>query len=970
MSSTTFWILSRSTGLPQDIDHSRFECERFEVLAVDNQFPDLVLKVSGLFQGIPKFSKDKIQDEFLKKYPFWYLRKFHPQVVPPKIQSLGSVLGSWTLTELNKAVYVFEWLACKEKPDQEMAEVITHLWREPALEVVQEFVPMKDLGSIVLKRNSQRAADPSFDIVDPISVGLEFSRDELKVVSQYEKDRKNKLTRAEWEVLAQSWSEHCKHKIFSAEITLSENGEKISGLFFEFIRKPSLKIIEKRNTQKKTYLSVFEDNAGIVNVFDDRGDPTDFAFCIKMETHNSPSALSPKAGAATGLVGVHRDILGTGLGARPLANWNVLGFETPFEFQSRSDGIARPQTALAPDIIRRGVLAGIEEGGNQSGVPTVSGSVSFDPRFSVKPYVFVGALGLLKSNEDQKKPRPGQRIFVFGGETGADGLRGAVMSSRDLRQEDFSGSAVQMAQAFVQRRMTDFLLEAKEKGLVQVITDNGAGGLSSSVGEMAQLTGGARIELTHLRLKFEGLYAWEKLLSESQERMTVATDDPDQLRKLARFWKIEFDEIGELTNTGFFEVIDSEKVLVRFDLDFLHRKCPKLRLQTNWTREQESLALKGDQKTSIHQNQDLYLRFQHFLERPEVCSREEIVRRFDHEVGGRTLVKPFSGEFQTSPSDGNILEVFEVEQTRPQLKAAVALGHGWAPQRTSIFESTLWAFDETLRQLVLSGGDLSTAGILDNYSWPDPTDSRYPRRLWRLVQSVKMLKTLSEFYEIPFVSGKDSLKNNSKDFAAPEAIVVSGACSVRNLVSVPSSNFSKANDVLLFLKGPAFSWADTDWARLGFSGLRGSENNLDFEKFSSGKHLEESLVNVRKNYTSLSGLIQSGRIKAIKDLSQGGVGVALFEMCLGFKKGIFFESEAYFNEEKLFLERWGSFVLCVDPHHVSFVLNEMPQLERLGVVIAPFVWNFGQSSKSWDLEPLKVSYLKLGKSGFWGVRHA
>jgi phosphoribosylformylglycinamidine synthase len=289
-----------------------------------------------------------------------------------------------------------------------------------------------------------------------------------------------------------------------------------------------------------------------------------------METHNSPSAISPYGGASTGVVGVHRDILGTGLGAMPIANWDVLCFEEPGHRK------LRPKGALDPEVVRLGVVKGVEDGGNQSGIPTVQGSVVFHPSYAVKPLVFAGCLGILPKDFVEKKAQVGDTLYCVGGAVGLDGLRGAVMSSRDIRKEDFVGSMVQVANAFVQRRMTDFLLEARDKNLLSCVTDNGAGGLASSVGEMARFTNGASIDLSHLRLKYQGLHGWERLVSESQERMTVATSQTQEFEELAKKWAIPLDKIGTLNESARFEVQFQSHKIVDIDLSFLHEACPQL----------------------------------------------------------------------------------------------------------------------------------------------------------------------------------------------------------------------------------------------------------------------------------------------------------------------------------------------------------------------------------------------------------
>lgn len=415
---------------------------------------------------------------------------------------------------------------------------------------------------------------------------LALSLEEMKKIALYYNDENIKKIRREkglpllptdieLEVFAQTWSEHCKHKIFSSKILYKDkNGEvEIDSLFKTYIKNATEKIKENRDD----LLSVFIDNAGVVKFNDD------FAYCVKVETHNSPSALDPYGGAMTGIVGVNRDIIGTGLGAYPIFNTDIFCFASPF---LRDEEV--PEGVLHPRRIFRGVHQGIKDGGNQSGIPTVNGSITFDNSFLGKPLVFCGTGGImpLKIGERvtyKKYIRPGDLIVMCGGRIGKDGIHGATFSSLALTEES-PITAVQIGDPITQKKMLDFLMEARDLSLYNGITDNGAGGLSSSVGEMAQFTGGAIIELDKCPLKYQGLLPWEILISEAQERMTLAVpkEKIDEFLKLSKKRDVESTVIGEFTSSGFFECKYKGELICSIELKMLHEGVPKMSLLAEW----------------------------------------------------------------------------------------------------------------------------------------------------------------------------------------------------------------------------------------------------------------------------------------------------------------------------------------------------------------------------------------------------
>ena len=894
-------------------------------------------------------------------------RVHHAASVDPKEISLAQFLDV-----LPPKLRIESWLVSdSQSPLEKLKAEAELLWREPAIEFIWTGSSGDWWSSRAVLPDAKRAQDPSMDpVVDPSKIGLEFSKEELAAIADEAKIQNRNFTRTEWELLAQTWSEHCKHKIFGAEITAKDARLPVTkGIFKTYLRAPALKIAD---VEKDTYLSLFHDNSGVVGLTRPDGSVSPWAACIKMETHNSPSAISPYGGASTGLVGVHRDILGTGLGAKPIASWDVLCFE------STENKDRRPKNALPPDVIRRGVIHGIEDGGNQSGIPTVQGSVVFHNSYSAKPLVYAGAIGSLKREDVDKKAKPGDTLYCVGGAVGADGLRGAVMSSRDLRTEDFQGSAVQVAQAFVQRCLTEFLLEARDLKIISCVTDNGAGGLASSCGEMATLTNGARIDLSNLRFKFRGLHSWEKLLSESQERMTVATRDEKAFEDLANAWGVGIDKIGELNDSKNFVVSDHEKTIVDLSLDFLHEKCPTLKLTTQWAWEDELKILNSEVSNfedaakkidEFNSSLDLKAEFKALLNSEILASREGIVRRFDHEVQGRTKKLPFAGATQESPQDGSLIEVFEDEES----SAYVALGHGLAPYRQDINDNVLHSVDESIRQALLGGMKLNESAMLDNYSWPDPLPAQdgqaarpqSDRLTWKLLRSAEILESVTRHFGMPFISGKDSMKNTSEGIDVPETLVVSSFGPSYSPQDVPHSFFTRANDVCFYLEPLQFDLRGSALER--FKGRALSTNRALFDAgtfIGQDESLESTIATLKKRYQSFEKLIANGYIRAAKDIGEGGLLTSVFEMCLGRHLGMQIDM-AKPELKPLFSEGLGGLVFTCDIHQIDKIEKAFTDLKRIGVVTKTFDFRF-TGGEQWQLDEFRESYLEKTKEGFWG----
>lgn len=585
--------------------------------------------------------------------------------------------------------------------------------------------------------------------------------EELKLVREFFSSQKRVPTDLEMEIIAQTWSEHCKHKIFRALIDYEDvkTGEKktIHSLFKTFVKGTTDEVIRRRNPD--WLISLFHDNAGIV-----RWDPqVDVA--VKVETHNSPSALDPYGGALTGILGVNRDILGVGMGARPVANTDVfcLGHEGMKDYL----GEAWPRELKAPEVIRHGVHEGVKDGGNKSGIPNLNGAFHYDVNFAGKPLVFCGTIGVLPQMikgqpSAQKRVQVGDRIVMVGGRIGKDGLHGATFSSLEWK-EGTPASVVQIGDPFTQKRVSDFVLAARDQGLFTGLTDNGAGGLSSSVGEMATFTNGARLDLALAPTKYPGLSPWELMVSESQERMTIAVS-PKQLpafMALAQSFGVEASDLGEFTGSGELEVLYRSTTVGRLPLNFLHEGLPAMKLKARWNPETpwvDWCETPWPKAAKLSTEESLLT----LLGSPNVRSHEPWVRQYDHEVQAASVTKQFSHD--GIPRDAGVLGMGP-HGGHPE--HGLAISCGLAPQLSRLDTRTMaiWAVDEAVRNAVCAGADIDRMALVDNFCWPDSVEStKNPDGPWKLAQLVRAAEGMADAcvsYGLPLVSGKDSMKNDA-----------------------------------------------------------------------------------------------------------------------------------------------------------------------------------------------------------------
>lgn len=679
-------------------------------------------------------------------------------------------------------------------------------------------------------------------------------------------------TDCEIEVFAQTWSEHCKHKEFNATISMVHNGQPrtVRSLFATFIKGATERIRAKYAAIGQDWMvTVFSDNAGLVDL------DADHYFALKVETHNSPSALDPVGGAMTGVLGNNRDAFGTGKGgARLLFNTDVLCFGSP--------DYGRPllRGQLHPLRVARGVIDGVEQAGNKSGVPTVNGAILFDDRFAGKPLVYCGTGAILPKRyangpSELKDIRPGDRIVVIGGRVGRDGIHGATFSSGAL-DDKVSGSVVQIGSPFVQKMASDLLAEACALGLVAGCTDNGAGGLSSSVGELAQGPGGARLQLERVPLKYAGLQPWEILLSESQERMTLAVRPADvqALLDLATRRGVEATDIGAFDDSGRLVVRFGDTAIADLELAFLHDGVPTRQLRAEWTDPLPS------------PNPDLPLAVApmllQLLASPNICSREAVVRLYDHEVKGKTIVKPLMGPSGLGPQDAAVVRAgFDGWH-------GLAVASGICPKFGDLdpYAMAAGAFDEAVRSLVSVGARLPVPGEApswsgcDNFCVPNSAFDAVANpdgahKLGKLVRMCEALYDCAVFFDVPMTSGKDSMKNDfvseGHKISVPPTVLFTLVARMPDVRRAVTSEWKAAGDVIYVVGATHDELGGSEWLRVcggpTFDGC--------------GTVPQVRLDDALRVYSKMMAAHAAGLLASSHDLSDGGLLVALAECAIG-----------------------------------------------------------------------------------------
>jgi phosphoribosylformylglycinamidine synthase len=675
---------------------------------------------------------------------------------------------------------------------------------------------------------------------------LALNLDEMKAI----KDNCVKMGRnpsdIELETFAQTWSEHCLHKTFRGDIKIGD--EKIENL----LKSTVARVTEELNLS--WCFSVFEDNAGIV---DFEGDT---AIAFKVETHNHPSALEPFGGAATGVGGVIRDVLG--VWGEPIANTNVLCFgplDLPYE--------QVPPGTKHPRFIYSYVVAGIGTYGNNMGIPTVNGAIFFDESYTTNPLVYCGTVGLVPKSRYVKDVSHGDIALLVGGKTGRDGVHGVTFASLELNEksEDTSTTSVQIGDPILEEKIKRGVLQLRDESLGSAITDLGGGGLSSAIGEMAHSSKcGVKVFLERVPLKYPNMAPWEIWISESQERMLIAIPQRnlERAREIFEDEDVEATPIGEFTDNGRLKIEFNGEVVADMDLDFLFGDVSKVEREVRWSKPEFP---EPDFKISEDLTPDLLA----ILSSPNVASKESVIRTYDHEVKAMSVIKPLQGVGGDSPGDAAVMKpLFDSWK-------GVVISNGLNPEYGKIdpYHMAASAIDEAVRNNVAMGG--RRISILDNFCWGNPEK---PENLAGLVRAAQACYDIAKEFGTPFISGKDSLYNESPSGPVTPTLLISALGIIPDVRKAVTMDI-KEPDSAIYIIG------------ITHDELGGS-HYYKVHDFLGNNVPKVNAKTAKVAMAALTNSMDQGIVKACHDLSEGGLGVAAAEMAFGGDIGIELDLDA------------------------------------------------------------------------------
>lgn len=773
---------------------------------------------------------------------------------------------------------------------------------------------------------------------------LYLSLAEMQTIKAHWVDQQRDPTDIELESVAQTWSEHCSHKTLKGRIRYrDEKGERVfENMLKETVFGATVEIREKLGAEDWC-VSVFKDNAGVVK-FDDEQN-----VCFKVETHNHPSAIEPYGGANTGLGGVIRDPLGTGLGAKPICNTDVFCFappDTPYD--------ALPPGTLHPKLVMKGVVSGVRDYGNRMGIPTVNGSVFFDERYLGNPLVYCGTAAMIPIDKVEKEVHPGDLIVAVGGRTGRDGIHGATFSSAELTHESetISGGAVQIGNAVTEKMVMDVILQARDKGLYHAITDCGAGGFSSAVGEMGEHTG-AVVWLDKCPLKYAGLSYTEIWISEAQERMVLAVPEQnwEEFRALCAAEGVEATAFGQFGNEGRLKLTYHGEVVGDVAMSFLHDGRPPVVRDATYTPPAD-LPLANAASASLSKS------LASILGSLNVCSKEWIIRQYDHEVQSGSVIKPLVGVACDGPSDAAVV--------RPNLKSqrGVVVSNGMNPHYGDFdpYWMAAAAIDEALRNCVAVGANPNRIAILDNFCWGN---TERPETLGSLVRAALGCKDTAIAFGTPFISGKDSLNNEfsyvdaageKKTVAIPSSLLISAIGQVDDVRKCVTMDIKASGNVLYQIGITKNEMGGSHFALV--NGLNGG----------TVPHVD--LQQAPKIFVAVHKAIEAGLLKSCHDLSEGGLAVAAAEMAFAGGFGVDLDLSALSSSSTitdpavlLYSESTTRFLVEVAPESAAkleALFQELP-LTKVGVTTVAKRVQAGLGGKQIldaDCAELKAAWLK------------
>ncbi len=729
---------------------------------------------------------------------------------------------------------------------------------------------------------------------------LFLSVDEMRAIKRHFKGLGRNPTDCELETLAQTWSEHCKHKTFRGSIEYE--GKTIKNL----LKSTVMKVTDE--LKKPWCVSVFKDNSGIIR-FDEK-----YNVCFKVETHNHPSALEPYGGAGTGIGGVIRDPLGTGLGAKPIINTDVFCFGRPDHPYDKL-----PKGVLHPKRVMKGVVAGVRDYGNRMGIPTSNGAVLFDDDYLGNPLVFCGNVGIMPNDKCFKKVFPGDLVVVVGGRTGRDGIHGATFSSGELthESEEVSGSAVQIGNPIQEKKVCDTILRARDLGLYNAITDCGAGGLSSAVGEMAEELG-AEVSLDKVPLKYKGLSYSEIWISEAQERMVLAVS-PEKIDALIEVFEnenVEATVIGKFSKDRRLRLYYESTLVCDMDMKFVHDGLPDTKRKAVWKKPRHK-------EPRIYPPKDLTGDLLKLLSSYNISSKEWIIRQYDHEVQGGSVLKPLQGVGHDGPGDACI--------TRPILSSrkGLVVSCGINPEFGKIdpYWMAAGVIDEALRQVIAVGGSIDRCAILDNFCWGN---TNKPDRLGELVRAAQGCYDFAKAFSVPFISGKDSLNNEystgKKTISIPPTLLISCISVMEDIANAVTMDAKKAGN-LVYIVGATHD----ELGGSQFYKIKGCIGN-------SVPKVDRK--NAKRIMDTMASAIAARTVRSCHDCSDGGMAVALAEM--SFAGGLGMEIDLGGSRKNSGQESLKDHVMLFSESNTRFIVEVSDEELFLSMMRGIPLWKLGR----------------------------
>ncbi len=745
----------------------------------------------------------------------------------------------------------------------------------------------------------------------------------MRIIAEYFANEGREPTDVELECLGQSWSEHCQHTIFAAYLDRDSADAVPQGLLKTFIKGATNNIREewKRLGKDDFLLSLFHDNAGVIK-FNDK-----WALVDKAETHNSPSALDPYGGSITGIVGVNRDPMGTGLGAMPTSNSWWFCVDDPRKQRTLYKGKDAEgnltDRMLSPRSLLDGIVDGVKDGGNKSGIPTIFGGTNHHAHYTGKPLVFVRTTGIMPLESAgrkswEKKAKVGDYIVMMGGRVGLDGIHGATFSS-EVMDAGSPATAVQIGDPITQKKMSDAIVkELRDKGLYNSITDNGAGGLSCSVYEMAKECGGATINIEKVPIKYPGMRPDQILISESQERMTLSVPKEhwEVFKKIADKHGVEATVLGEFNDSGrAIATYMGDKVL-DLDLAFFQDGLPQRELKTTWNPTQYT-----HKEPKFHDGADFTEDLLNMLGRLNICSKEYIHEQYDHEVQGGSVIKPMVGKGKVdSPAVVN----------RPLLDSmkGIVLTQAMNPRYSFIdtYDMAACTIDTAVRNMVAAGGNLQHMSLMDNFCWCSSDD---PERLGQLKRAAQACYDIATKYLTPFISGKDSMFNTFKGFDkegnpvkidVPPTLMISGISVVDDVRKCQTLDAKVAGDLVYIIGETKDETGGSEYLA-----MKGEQDPQRKREYIGNKIPKVDSTKNLMAYTSMQGAIEDGLVASCTSIAGGGLAVALAKTAIAGQLGLdvdileierksMIAGEVQRMDTLLFgSESQGRFIVTVDP---------------------------------------------------------